>query len=122
MRTIRARTGDGRLSQRIARILTKGGYQVEAFYPAEGVWRHPQYDVMSWEVSLIEIATGNKIMAGCWETMTEFAPKAARYGFHLGDDDEIWPNPSPEEIAMQPKSCGVCGGQHWGEPCPYEDD
>lgn len=81
----------GRLRIRAAAILSANlGYPVqpEDISPATGSWRTDwRLDVYRWEL-YTRTASGLPVVAGCWMTLTQFVPAAARDGCHI-DDGEI---------------------------------
>lgn len=87
----------GRTRIKAAQILSQGlGFEVkpEDIKPATGAWRtNWRLDVYRWEL-FTKDEMGRPIVAGCWETLTEFNKHAGKNGFHM-HHGEIYINGLP---------------------------
>ena len=82
----------GRLRRQAAEILSKAlGFQVDPadVRPATGSWRtNITLDVFRWEL-LTHNESGMPVVAGCWETLTDFVKEAREHGCHINKNREI---------------------------------
>ncbi len=80
----------GRLRIAAAKILSQGfGFQVEPseIHPATGAWRTDvRLDVYRWEL-FTKNERGLPVVAGCYDTLTEFVRVARQTGFHIHKDE-----------------------------------
>lgn len=83
----------GRLRIRAAALLNKHfphwEVRPEDIQPATGRWRTDwRLDVYRWEL-YSQTKTGQPVVCGCWETLTEFVREATKYGCYMTADREI---------------------------------
>lgn len=87
----------GRLRIAAAQILTRSlGFPVAPadIHPATGAYRtNWRLDVYCWEL-FTQNARGLPVVAGCWDTLTDFVRAARHTGCHVCDD-VIYPGPQP---------------------------
>ena len=111
----RARLGKGSTCQALTSFLENDGHMVNFIIPAPGAWRQARFDVQRWQIHMTlkeNIGKGHHAEKcyGSWQTITEFLRKAKKYGYHVGEDLEIWANESPEDVErFKPNFCNWCG-------------
>jgi hypothetical protein len=79
----------GRLRVEAARLLNAAfpewDVKPEDVQPATGAWRTcPYFDVYRWEL-FTRTKTGQPVVCGCWDTLTEFVRECKKHGCHVSD-------------------------------------